>query len=195
MSEDKRFNESEIPRRQVLVLGLDGATFDIIKPLCDEGRLPNLSKLMDEGSWGVLNSTLPPVTIPAWISMMTGMNPGKLGYFDLLKREGYGVEPNGYCFANHAPLWKILNRYGVRTGVMNVPGTYPPEEVDGFMVTGMMTPSKESAFSYPPKLQSDLGSMGLDYEIDVPQWQYFDEGDFIKDAIKVTEKRGIAAEY
>jgi predicted AlkP superfamily phosphohydrolase/phosphomutase len=186
--------EAETPRPSILVLGLDGATFDIIHPLAEEGRLPNLARLMDEGAWGVLESTIPPVTIPAWVSMMTGKNPGRLGLFDLLRREGYGVKPNGYCFANHAPIWKILNSYGVRTGVMNVPGTYPPEEVDGFMVTGMMTPSKESGFSYPLKLQADLGASGLDYEIDVPPWQYY-EGNFVKDAIKVAEKRGRAAEY
>jgi predicted AlkP superfamily phosphohydrolase/phosphomutase len=174
------------PSHRVLVLGLDGATFDIIQPLIEENRIPNIKKLMENGSWGILDSTLPPVTIPAWISMMTGKNPGKLGVFDLLKREGYGVEPNGYCFTNHIPLWKHLNAYGVRTGVINIPGTYPPEEVDGFMVTGMMTPSKDSSYSYPSKLQTDLISTGLDYEIDVPPWQYFDEAIFIKDAIKVT---------
>jgi predicted AlkP superfamily phosphohydrolase/phosphomutase len=195
MSEAEAVDEAEAPHRRVLVLGIDGATFDIIQPLAEAGRIPNLARLIDEGAWGVLDSTLPPVTIPAWVSMMTGKNPGRLGLYDLLRREGYGVEPNGYCFANHAPIWKILNSYGVRTGVMNVPGTYPPEELDGFMVTGMMTPSKESTFSYPSKLQRDLGESGLDYEIDVPPWQYFDEGDFLKDAIKVTEKRGRAAEY
>ncbi|MFQ6053893.1 MAG: alkaline phosphatase family protein, partial [Candidatus Bathyarchaeia archaeon] len=159
------------------------------------GRLPNLARLIEEGSSGVLESTVPPVTIPAWVSMMTGKNPGKLGVFDLLRRDGYGVEPNGNCYGEHAPLWQILNAYGVRTGVMNLPGTYPPDEVDGFMVTGMMTPSRSSPFSYPPTLAAELDSTVSRYEIDVPQWQYFHEGPFIKDVYKVTEKRGIAAEY
>ena len=195
MSKAEATDEAEAPRRKVLVLGLDGATFDILHPLAEAGKLPNLARLMEEGAWGVLDSTMPPVTIPAWISMMTGLNPGKLGLFDLLKREGYGIEPNGYCFANHAPIWKILNSYGIRTGVINIPGTYPPEEVDGFMVTGMLTPSKESSFSFPSKLQTELGESGLDYEIDLPSWQYFDPEAFFKDSLKVTEKRGKAAEY
>jgi len=159
------------------------------------GKLPTLARLIEEGSSGVLESTLPPVTLPAWVSMMTGKNPGKLGVFDLLRRDGYGVEPNGYSYGEHAPLWQILNAYGVKVGVMNLPGTYPPEEVDGFMVTGMMTPSKRSTFSYPSKLAADLDYNVSEYEIDVPQWQYFDEGHFIKDIYKVTEKRGRAAEY
>lgn len=181
--------------RRVLVLGLDGASWRIIEPMARQGRLPNLARLMAEGSSGVLESTIPPVTLPAWVSMMTGKNPGKLGVFDLLRRDGYGVEPNGYCYKEHAPLWQVLNAYSIRVGVMNLPGTYPPEEVDGFMVTGMMTPSKRSPYSYPSKLAADLDSTVAEYEIDVPQWQYFDEGSFVKDIYKVTEKRGRAAEY
>ena len=181
--------------RKVLVLGLDGATFDIIEPMVESGRLPVLGRLMREGVWGGLESTIPPVTIPAWVSMTTGMNPGKLGLYDLLRREGYGVEANAHCYEDNTPVWKILNRYGVRTGVMNVPGTYPPDEVDGFMVTGMMTPSKNSPYYYPSTLGADLASTVEDYEIDVPHWKYFDEGIFVKDLYKVTEKRGRAAEY
>ncbi|MCW3992371.1 MAG: alkaline phosphatase family protein [Candidatus Bathyarchaeota archaeon] len=181
--------------RRVLVLGLDGASFEIIEPMVRAGRLPNLARLISEGSSGFLESTVPPVTIPAWVSMMTGKNPGRLGLFDLLKRVGYGVEPNGYCYGGQSSLWRILNAYGIRTGVMNLPGTYPPEEVDGFMVTGMMTPSRRSPFSYPPTLAADLDSIVSQYEIDAPQWQYSEKGRFVKDLYKVTEKRGMAAEY
>jgi predicted AlkP superfamily phosphohydrolase/phosphomutase len=180
---------------RVLVLGLDGGTFDLIQPMIDSGRLPTLGRLVAEGASGVLESTLPPVTIPAWVSMVTGKNPGKIGSFDLLRRDGYGVEPNCHSFGSSRPLWQTLNRYGIKTGMMNIPGTYPPEEVDGFMVTGMMTPSKRSHYSYPATLGADLDSTVSDYQIDVQQWQYFDEGAFVKDLYTVTEKRRKAAEY
>jgi predicted AlkP superfamily phosphohydrolase/phosphomutase len=183
------------PKKRVVVIGIDGATFNILGPMAESGRLPNLANLIEEGSSGVLESTLPPVTIPAWVSMLTGMNPGQLGLFDLLKRKGYGVEPNSYCFESFTPLWRILNKYGFRTGIMNIPGTYPPDEVDGFMVTGMMTPSKKSPFSYPDTLGSDLDNKVSEYEIDVPQWQYSDSTEFVEDLYKMTEKRGLAAEY
>jgi predicted AlkP superfamily phosphohydrolase/phosphomutase len=195
MSKTSGSSGGGIAKRRVLVLGLDGATFRIIEPMVGRGRLPNLARLMSEGACGVLESTLPPVTIPAWPSMMTGKNPGKLGYYDFLRREGYGVEPNVYCYDGQAPLWQILNRYGVKTGVMNLPGTYPPDEVDGFMVSGMLTPSKRSPYSYPATLGADLDVKVQEYEIDVPQWQYFDERVFVKDLYKVTEKRARAAEY
>jgi len=181
--------------RRVLVLGLDGATFDILQPMAEDGRIPNLARLMKEGSHGVLESTVPPVTIPAWVSMLTGKNPGKLGVYDLVRRNGYGVEPNAYCYRGQSPLWHILNAYGIKTGLMNIPGTYPPEEVDGFMVTGMMTPSEGSVFCHPMTLASELDSTVSKYEIDVRQWQYSDEAHFIKDAYRITEKRGRAAEH
>jgi predicted AlkP superfamily phosphohydrolase/phosphomutase len=195
MSHRPGSHEAKGAAGQVLVLGIDGATFKLIGPMVRSGRLPNFKGLMEGGAWGVLESTIPPVTIPAWVSMMTGKNPGRLGYFDLLRRDGYGVEPNSYCYWKHAPIWQILNRHGIRTGVMNLPGTYPPEEVDGFMLTGMLTPSKRSPFIYPATLGEDLNTKVKDYEIDVPQWQYFDQDEFVKVLYKVTEKRKQAAEY
>lgn len=180
---------------RVLVVGLDGATFDIIAPLLRDGDLPNLGALINGGSSGVLESTIPPVTIPAWVSMLTGKNPGKLGCFDLLKRVGYLSEPNSFCYEGNSPLWHILNKYGVSTGLMNIPGTYPPQSVNGFMITGMLTPSKRSEYSFPSQLADDLDSRIKDYEIDVAQWQYFDRGHFVKDLYKVTKKRLDAALY
>jgi len=195
MSKTLGFHEEKGVSRQVLVLGIDGATFSLIEPMAKSGKLPNLARLMREGAHGVLESTLPPVTLPAWVSMLTGKNPGKLGIFDLLKRDGYGVEPNGYSYGRQTPIWKILNRYGIRTGVMNLPGTYPPEEVEGFMVSGMLTPSKLSHYSYPDNLSEDLDLTVHEYEIDVPQWQYHDKDILVKDLYKLSEKRARAAEY
>jgi len=183
------------PAPEVLVIGLDGATFNLLEPMVEAGRLPTIGRLINEGASAVLRSTIPPVTIPAWVSMLTGKNPGKLGVYDLLRRVGYRAEPNSLCFEGNAPVWRILNKYGVSTGLLNIPGTYPPEEVDGFMVTGMLTPSKKSDYSYPTDLAEKLEHRISEYEIDVLQWQYFDEGAFIKDVHKVTEKREKAAAY
>lgn len=69
---------------RTLIIGLDGATGDIIKPLAEEDKLPTFKKLMKEGVWSDLESTIPPITSPAWFSLATGMNPGKLGVFDFL---------------------------------------------------------------------------------------------------------------
>jgi len=194
MSDPVGSEEDHIDERRVLVLGLDGATLKILEPMAKEGRIPALSRLMEGGAYGVLESTIPPVTIPAWVSMMTGKNPGRLGLYDLLKRVGYGVEPNEFCFKESNPVWRTLNHYGLKTGILNVPGTYPPDEVDGFMVTGMMTPSNSSPYASPTELRSELNSV-YEYEIDVPPWNVMDEEQLVEDIYRVTQKRGEAAEY
>ena len=70
----------------LLVIGLDGATLDLILPWAAEGRLPALARLMDRGAWGPLRSTVPAATFPAWTSLVTGMNPGRHGVLDFSER-------------------------------------------------------------------------------------------------------------
>ncbi|MFK7802359.1 MAG: alkaline phosphatase family protein, partial [Anaerolineae bacterium] len=113
-------------KTKLLILGLDGATFDLIRPWAAEGHLPNLAKLIEIGTHGDLMSTLPPVTSPAWPSFMTGCNPGKHGVFDFIAPAG-----NSYTLVNatrlrQPTLWQILSKMGYTVGVMNVPVTYPP---------------------------------------------------------------------
>lgn len=154
---------------RVLVIGLDGATFDILSPLMNEGLLPNLAALRDEGSWGTLLSTVPPFTMPAWASFMTGMNPGKHGIISFFQRDpqDYEFEEVG-SFINSTSLrqptlWDHLSAAGKRIGIVNVPLTYPPHKVNGFMITGMLTPSKATTYTHPPELAQTLG----DYIIDL----------------------------
>ncbi len=71
---------------RVFIIGLDGGTFDLIRPFAEQGQLPTLKKLMDEGAWAPLESTGPPVTASAWTSFMTGKNPGAHGLFDFMQR-------------------------------------------------------------------------------------------------------------
>ena len=76
---------------RLLVLGLDGATFDVIRPLMEQGRLPNFAEMMRDGCWATLRSTVPPESAVAWPSFMTGVNPGKHGvyYFTARKKNSY----------------------------------------------------------------------------------------------------------
>ena len=176
-------------KKRVLVIGLDGATFDLFRPWMEEGGLPNLSKIVKNGVSGELESTIPPVSFPAWMSFATGKNPGKLGVYDLVKRKegSYFVQPSNPGFLREKPIWEIINDFGIRTGIINVPGTFPPREVNGFMVTGMLTPSGRSDFTYPEELKSELDRVVGRYELDVDYWMYFDEDRFLKDVYRVTE--------
>src|SRR3990172_13336252 len=121
-------------RTKMLIVGWDGATFDIIKPLVDKGKLPNIATLMRSGVWGRLDSTIPPLTPVAWTSMSTGVNPGKHGIYDAMI---YNQENHKVSFVNATlrkvkPIWSILSERNKNVGVINVPMTYPPDEVNGF---------------------------------------------------------------
>ena len=110
------------PPRKVLVIGLDGATFDLIGPWAGEGSLPNLRRIMQKGAWGHLRSTMPPITGPAWTSFGTGTNPGKHGIYDWVAREdgSYTYLPNTALNCKVSTIYELLSRAGRRICAMNV---------------------------------------------------------------------------
>jgi predicted AlkP superfamily phosphohydrolase/phosphomutase len=154
---------------RLLIVGLDAATFDLICPWIEEGKLPNLAALMKNGTWGRLASILPPITPPAWTSFMTGKNPGKHGIFHFL-----GASPGTYKlrYLNAASrraktIWRMLSDAGYTVGTMNIPFTYPPEHLNGFQISGMDTPSEKSPFVYPPELRSELVNLLGRFQLDI----------------------------
>jgi predicted AlkP superfamily phosphohydrolase/phosphomutase len=161
---------------RVWVIGLDGATFDLINPWVVAGFLPTFERLMREGSWGELRSTIPPITGPAWCSFMTGTNPGKHGVFDWTYRR-----PGSYDFPpvtgennRQASLWQIASLAGKRVLVLNVPMTFPPEPVNGLLVSGM--PATQLS-TYPPDLAQKIYALIPDYVVyPDPGQAYSDQG-------------------
>jgi len=152
-----------------VLLGLDGATYDLLDPWMEAGILPHLKGLLARGAKGVLRSTDPPTTPPAWTSVLTGVNPGKHGIFDF--RESFHRDPRRPLVSSRsmkAPrIWQILNAAGLRAAIMNVPITFPPEAVDGFMISGMMTPNDDADYTYPADLKTRLDAMVEHYVVDV----------------------------
>lgn len=146
-------------KNKTVVIGLDGATFNLIGPWIEEGKLPFIKELMDKGCSGVLQSTIPPISPVAWTSFMTGMNPGKHGIFDFMEPLQNGrqdIRFNNRMNCQQKPIWRYLNDLGYKTVILNVPMTFPPDELDGCMVSGMDTPSIKSEFTYPPSLKEEL---------------------------------------
>ncbi|MGH7981994.1 MAG: alkaline phosphatase family protein [Candidatus Udaeobacter sp.] len=143
---------------KAVVIGLDAATWTIIRPWMAEGGMPNLSKLMRAGVSGKLESILPPITPPAWTSFMTGKNPGKHGIFHFVETEhgGYAMNYANATSRRSPTVWKLLNNAGYSVGTMNIPFTYPPEPLNGFQISGMDTPSETSPFIHPPELREEL---------------------------------------
>lgn len=152
---------------KVWVVGLDGATFDLLRPLMDAGRLPNLARIAAEGVHGSLESTVPPVTAPAWVSFMTGMNPGKHGVFDFTVRGTHGLTWASSRAVRAPKLWHILGRHGKKVGVINVPVTYPAELVNGYVVPGFLMPRGATRFTHPPELYDEMVKAVGDYVINV----------------------------
>jgi predicted AlkP superfamily phosphohydrolase/phosphomutase len=161
---------------KVLVIGLDGATLDLIGPWADDGKLPHLSRLMREGVSGGLRSTVPPVTGPAWTSFMTGKGPGKHGIYhfrtyDLTKYSCYDETlVTSRRFARDT-IFKILSNAGRRVASLAVPMTFPPFEVNGVMLAGYPAPKKRAAYTYPPELADKFAhiSFGSEYPCSLPE--------------------------
>jgi predicted AlkP superfamily phosphohydrolase/phosphomutase len=147
----------QLPKK-VWIIGLDGATFTLIRPWAEAGHLPTLARLMAEGAWGELASTIHPLTAPAWTTFFTGLNPGKHGIFDFVRRRpgSYDLELVNAASRGGRSLWRILSDAGRRVGVVNVPMTYPPEPVNGYLVAGLDTPSLDSPYTYPRELARAL---------------------------------------
>jgi len=151
---------------KVWVIGLDGATFELIRPWAQAGELPTFARLMRDGAHGVLRSPIPQ-SPPAWASFMTGCNPGKHGIYDWVQpRPGsYEVDLTCGAMCRCPTLWHILSERGRTVGVVNVPMTYPPEEVNGFLISGFDTPYGSTEFTYPRDLYEELQNCFRHYTI------------------------------
>jgi predicted AlkP superfamily phosphohydrolase/phosphomutase len=181
-------------RARVLVIGLDGATWNIIKPLVEEGKLPTIQKLMRNGCYGSLESCIIPSTFPAWKCYSTGKNPGKLGvywYFGVDMTGEKTVLHNSTSFKS-AELWDILGQNNITCGVLDMPTTYPPKAIKGFMVShGAPSPS---GYTYPKELEKELKER-FNYKLE-PDYHYqLDEEATIGGTKYVIEQRFKVAGY
>jgi predicted AlkP superfamily phosphohydrolase/phosphomutase len=162
---------------KIFVLALDGATFDLIRPWVEEGHLPLFKQLMENGAWGELMSTIPPITPVAWLTFMTGKNPGRHGVFDFfrpIQKDYSELIPVSASLNQEPPIWRLLSQRGYRVCVLNVPMTYPPEPINGVIYAGVPTPANKADYSYPPELHRDLSSLGWDLSRDAT----FTQGSF-----------------
>ncbi|MFB6357212.1 MAG: alkaline phosphatase family protein, partial [bacterium] len=139
-----------------VVVGLDGATFDLIEPWVEEGKLPHFEKFMWQGSWGELETTYPPLTAPAWSSFMTGCNPGKHGIYDFLSSDPSSDEVVDYTSIEPPTLWDLFSQNNRKVGLVNLPVTYPPPDVNGHVISGLLSSNDRDESAYPPGLIQEL---------------------------------------
>jgi predicted AlkP superfamily phosphohydrolase/phosphomutase len=167
----------EVSMRSV-IFGVDGLTFRTLHPLMERGDLPHFKKLSEEGCEAVLESKYPPLTPPAWSSLSTGLKPAKHGVYDFWMYD-WSAEEGGARKVHintrrkgGKALWNILSEYGKQVLVINVPATYPPEPVNGIMVSGYMTPSTDVDFTYPASFKEELFRVVPEYDLDLPTIEY-----------------------
>ena len=182
---------------KVLIIGLDCLEPSLV---FDQWRdkLPTLSSLMDEGWYGRLESTIPAITVPAWMSMMTSRNPGSMGFYGFRNRKNYSYDD--LFFANSTAvkvntIWRILSRQRRKVVVLGVPQTYPPKPVNGCLVGCFLTPDTDSDYTYPRELKDEIRENIGEYIIDVKDFRTEDKQYLLEQIYKMTESRFKTARY
>ena len=178
--------------RKLVVIGLDCVTPELLfGPWLDE--MPNVRRLMADGLHGRLQSTIPPITVPAWMSMMTSHDPGTLGVYGFRNRKSYEYDDTYTVNASHVSaktVWNILSVNRKRSLVMGVPLTYPPKPLNGALVGCFLTPDKSATFTYPPELQTRLDALaGGEYLIDVKDFRNDRRDETLAQIRVMTERR------
>ncbi|HEU5226781.1 MAG TPA: alkaline phosphatase family protein [Ktedonobacteraceae bacterium] len=237
---------------RVLLFGIDGLTFRVLDPMIEHGLLPNFARVRTEGTQGILRSTTPPMTPPAWMSIATGLLPAGHGVYDFwgyerkggdksdainqvgtkerghskgeadssreggdksdaLKlvgttrqghskgkapigpRRGKGEAPTAYVMTHRQggkAIWNILSEWGKKVVVANVPLTYPPEPVNGIMLSGYMAPDTRASVTYPASFKDELLQVAPAYQIDLdPAVSGGQIGDPLAETLKMTRER------
>lgn len=152
-------------KKKVVVFGIDGGTFNIMKPLMQRNRLQNIASLLQRGSSASLISIVPPITAPAWSSFMTGVNPGKHGIFDFISDIHNYAKEGDVLNSTHIrakTIWQALSEAGKKLIVIGVPFAYPPVKINGSMISLSMSNIMDT---YPQELKQEIeDKIGYDYD-------------------------------
>lgn len=163
---------------KVIVIGFDGATFDLIDPWVREGNLSAIVKCMQHGTRSILLSTPLSNSAQAWSTMVTGKNPGKHGIFDFFERkpDSYDVRFVNASFRKGKSLWEIISDFGKRVIVMNVPMSYPPSNVNGIILPGLDSPGITDNFAYPANIMDEIRQEVGEYVVEPGIWGFIRQG-------------------
>jgi predicted AlkP superfamily phosphohydrolase/phosphomutase len=157
----------------LVIIGIDGGTFDLVAPWAQQGLLPNMARLMAGGSWGHMITTYPPITAPAWSSLLTGCNPGKHGVFDFLVRDPARDDIVDSRSIRQPTIWQMLSAAGRRVASVNVPVTYPPAQVNGVIIGGPLSPRDPDRSAWPAGVIQELeAATGR-------RWWQYDRSDYV----------------
>ncbi|MFB0562136.1 MAG: alkaline phosphatase family protein [Candidatus Lokiarchaeia archaeon] len=175
---------------KIIVIGLDGATWDVLISMIKKNKLPTFKKLMENGAYGTLESIIPPFTVPSWLTFSSSKNPGRLGVYDfLIKGDDLTLKPIHSKYYRGHSVWDYLSNKGFKVGVVTFPTLYPPYEINGFMISGMGAFSEK--ITYPEELKEEIDkvSEGFELVVNYHEPQYDDMELFLKDLNRLTDKQ------
>ena len=175
---------------RTLLVGIDAACEQVLEPLFDDGELPTLAAIVEDGTSGPLESQIPPWTASAWPSMYTGMNPGKHGVFSFLGFEGYDWDVVNATDVRERTIWELLSEQGLSSVVVNVPVTHPPREFDGALIPGYTAP--EDPECHPEGLLEEVREAIGEYRVYPAKGTDTDLADAYRDCVRT---RGEAFRY
>jgi predicted AlkP superfamily phosphohydrolase/phosphomutase len=182
---------------KVAVIGLDCATPQLVFDQFRE-EMPNLARLMVSGLWGRLESSNPPITVPAWACMMSGQDPGQLGLYGFRNRRDHSYER--YATANSTALkvervWDRLAAADKKAILLGVPQTYPVKPMKGVVVSDFLTPSIDSEFTYPADLKQEIQRVAPGYVFDVENFRTDDKAGLLGRVYDKTRKHFAVARH
>ena len=155
--------------KSTLMIGLDGATFSILDPLMDAGHMPFLQSFLAAGVRAQLESTIPPITPPAWTTIMTGRSPGRHGIMDFFRPESPGSRFLRFVSTRQLKcetIWSLLKRQNMSAISMNFPVMAPPVSIQGYSIPGFVTWRHLRQSCHPPNLMDTLKRIpGFDLKI------------------------------
>src|SRR4249919_358791 len=177
--------------KRVLVIGLDCAApqfvFDRWLP-----ELPAIRALTERGSFGILRSCDPPITVPAWSVMTSSRSPGTLGFYGFRNRKDRSYD--ALAFANSRSvrvprIWDILSARGRDVIALGVPQTYPVSPINGVMVSCFLTPDLNRQYTHPPEFAAEIEELVGEYMVDVRNFRTNDKDTLLHDLEEMTVKR------
>ncbi|MDQ3994740.1 MAG: alkaline phosphatase family protein, partial [Actinomycetota bacterium] len=182
---------------RALVIGLDCAAPELLfGRWLDE--LPHLRALTERGTYGILRSCDPPITVPAWASMTSSRSPGALGFYGFRNRLDHSYDALSLASSRSVRVprvWDVLSTRGRPVIVLGVPQTYPVSAVNGVMVSCLLTPDTNRQYTYPDEVRHEINGMVGRYRVDVDNFRSDDKERLLAELEEMTEKRFRVAEH
>lgn len=183
--------------KKVFIIGLDGVPYNLFfEEWIDD--LKNLKKLKEESEYGILESIIPPITVPAWLSMITGKTPGELGIYGFRNRksyEDYALSITTSYDVKEDTIFEEISKIGYKVIAFAVPPSYPPKPLNGIRISCFLTPDSQSQYAYPEEIKREIEEKFGEYLFDVRKFRTENKEWLLKEIYKMTEQRFEIVKY